>query len=66
MNHAKWLDFYRIQIERASRFPPPTNIVDQADSTGPVSPGFPDPSQPSHGPTVSLTGHLPSEQRVLR
>ena len=64
-NHAKWLDFYRIQIERADRFPPPAKIVDQADTAGPVSPGFPDPSLPSHGPTVALTGHVPSEQRVL-
>lgn len=62
---AKWLGFYEQQIAAGAPFPPEYRTVDRRTETlRPVDPAFPDPHLPSHGPTVTLTGHSPSERRV--
>ncbi|MFG2846312.1 NAD(P)/FAD-dependent oxidoreductase [Kitasatospora sp. NPDC048296] len=62
---AKWLGFYQQQIEAAAPFPPEYRVVDRrTEAPQPVDPAFPDPHLPTHGPTVTLTGHSPSERRV--
>ncbi|WP_411122975.1 NAD(P)/FAD-dependent oxidoreductase [Streptomyces sp. x-19] len=64
-DQAKWLDFYERQIERAASFPPEFTTVDRRpEGRQPVAAGFPDPSQPSHGPTVTLSGYSPTDRRV--
>ncbi|MFE4957100.1 NAD(P)/FAD-dependent oxidoreductase [Streptomyces sp. NPDC056653] len=61
----KWLGYYQQQIETGASFPPDHPVVDsRADALQPVDPAFPDPHLPSHGPTVTLTGHSPTEQSV--
>ncbi|MBX7555280.1 FAD-dependent oxidoreductase [Streptomyces sp. tea 10] len=62
---AKWLGFYEQQIAAGAPFPPEYGTVDRrTERLRPVDPEFPDPHLPSHGPTVTLTGHSPSERRV--
>jgi NADPH-dependent 2,4-dienoyl-CoA reductase/sulfur reductase-like enzyme len=63
-DHSKWLEFYQRLIESAAPFPPDLPAVDRR-LDGPVPAGFPDPALPTHGPTVTLSGHMPSEQRVV-
>ncbi|MFE7524135.1 NAD(P)/FAD-dependent oxidoreductase [Kitasatospora sp. NPDC057542] len=64
-DQAKWLDFYQRQIEQAAPFPPEFTTVDRRpEGMHPVPAGFPDPSLPSHGPTVTLSGHSPSDRRI--
>jgi NADPH-dependent 2,4-dienoyl-CoA reductase/sulfur reductase-like enzyme len=61
----KWLGFYEQQIAAGAPFPPEYRSVGQRTETlQPVDPAFPDPHLPTHGPTVTLTGHSPSERRV--
>jgi hypothetical protein len=62
-DQAKWLDFYRSQIETAARFPPDLTPVDGPTPDGPVPAEFPDVHY--HTPTVVLSGHHPDEQRAL-
>ncbi|WP_190812534.1 NAD(P)/FAD-dependent oxidoreductase [Saccharopolyspora pogona] len=65
-DQAKWMDFYRRLIEQAAPFPPGFAGVDRRSAgLRPVPAGFPDPALPTHGPTVTLTGHSPSERRVV-
>ncbi|GAA2658217.1 NAD(P)/FAD-dependent oxidoreductase [Streptomyces lunalinharesii] len=62
---AKWLGFYQEQIAAGAPFPPEYHTVDRRTETlQPVDPDFPDPHLPTHGPTVTLSGHSPSERRV--
>jgi hypothetical protein len=64
-DQAKWLDFYQRQIEQAAPFPPEFVTVDRRpEGMQPVPAGFPDPSIPSHGPTVTISGHSPTDQRI--
>ncbi|MFF5205738.1 NAD(P)/FAD-dependent oxidoreductase [Streptosporangium sp. NPDC000396] len=64
-DHARWLDFYRRMIESATPFPPDFATVDRRpEGLRPISPDFPDPALPSHGPTVTLSGYSPSDQRL--
>ncbi|MGW2252988.1 NAD(P)/FAD-dependent oxidoreductase [Kitasatospora sp. NPDC001660] len=64
-DQAKWLEFYQKQIEQAAPFPPEFTTVDRRpEGMRPVPAAFPDPSLPSHGPTVTLSGHSPSDRRV--
>ncbi|MBO1416624.1 NAD(P)/FAD-dependent oxidoreductase [Streptomyces sp. FH025] len=65
VDQAKWLDFYEKKIEQVAPFPPEFPTVDRRpEGMEPVPAGFPDPSLPSHGPTVTLSGHSPSDRRV--
>ncbi|MER7133491.1 NAD(P)/FAD-dependent oxidoreductase [Streptosporangium saharense] len=64
-DQARWIDFYRRLIESAAPFPPDFPNVDRrAGGTRPIPADFPDPSLPSHGPTVTLSGYSPSERRL--
>ena len=64
-DNAKWLDHYRRLIETAAPFPPPCPTPDQPGDMKPVPAGFPDPVLLTHGATVMVTGHEPSERRVV-
>jgi NADPH-dependent 2,4-dienoyl-CoA reductase/sulfur reductase-like enzyme len=64
-DQAKWLDFYRQQIEMAAPFPPEYRTMDAPEKVQPVPADVPDPAVLSHAPTVSVTGHLPDERRVV-
>ncbi|MFD8421619.1 NAD(P)/FAD-dependent oxidoreductase [Streptomyces sp. NPDC059466] len=62
---AKWLGFYEQQIASGAPFPPEYRSVDRrTERLQPIDSAFPDPHLPTHGPTVTLTGHSPSERRV--
>ncbi len=61
-DQAKWLDFYRRQIERAGAFPPDLHAVDGPTPDGPVPAGFP--VVHHHVPTVVLSGHQPDQLRA--
>lgn len=64
-DQAKWLEFYQRQIEQAAPFPLPFTTVDRrTEGMRPVPAGFPDPSVPTHGPEVTVSGHSPTDQRV--
>lgn len=62
---AKWLGFYEQQIAADAPFPAQYRTVDRRTETlQPVDPAFPDPHLPTHGATVTLTGHSTTERRV--
>ncbi|MEU4407694.1 FAD/NAD(P)-binding oxidoreductase [Streptosporangium sp. NPDC023963] len=63
-DNAKWLDHYRHLIETAAPFPPSCPTPDQPAGMRPVPAHFPDPVIITHGATVVVTGHEPSERRV--
>ncbi|MFI9047035.1 NAD(P)/FAD-dependent oxidoreductase [Streptomyces sp. NPDC053427] len=61
----KWLGFYQRQIETGASFPPDYPVVDRrTGALQPVDPAFPDPHLPTHEPTVTVSGHSPTERRV--
>ncbi|MFD3493490.1 NAD(P)/FAD-dependent oxidoreductase [Streptomyces sp. NPDC058690] len=61
----KWLGFYQQQVETGASFPPDYQVVDgRTDALQPADPAFPDPHLPTHEPTVTLTGHSPTERSV--
>ena len=64
-NQAKWLEFYKRQIERAAPFPPTRHTVDEPEERRPVAAEFPTQPIPTQGATVVLTGHDPSERRAI-
>jgi NADPH-dependent 2,4-dienoyl-CoA reductase/sulfur reductase-like enzyme len=64
VDSAKWLDFYRVQIESAGAFPPDLHALDGPATSAPVPADFPHPSVPYHLPPVVLTGHAPHEGRA--
>ncbi|MEU4093222.1 hypothetical protein [Streptomyces sp. NPDC026673] len=60
-----WLGFCEQQSAAGAPFPPEYRTVDRrAELPQPIDPAFPDPHLPTHGATVTLTGHSPSERRV--
>jgi NADPH-dependent 2,4-dienoyl-CoA reductase/sulfur reductase-like enzyme len=61
-NHAKWLDFYAEQINRAAPFPPAFHTVDQPSYGFPVTAEVA--KRPSPQATVVITGHRPSDRRA--
>ncbi|MBL1096405.1 NAD(P)/FAD-dependent oxidoreductase [Streptomyces coffeae] len=64
-DQAKWLEHYEHLIETAAPFPPPGTTVDRrAEGLRPVPADFPDPSLPTHGPTVTLSGYSPTDRRI--
>lgn len=65
---AKWLDFYRREIESNATFPPSLQALDGPAVTAPVSANFPHPWEPYEPPPVVLTGYAVDEMRakVLR
>lgn len=63
-NHARWLEFYERQIERAAPFPPDFRTVEQPADMHPVDAEFPAQPIPTQEATVVLTGNDPSERRA--
>ncbi|GEC09836.1 pyridine nucleotide-disulfide oxidoreductase [Streptomyces spinoverrucosus] len=64
-DHARWLPFYQELIETTAPFPPPFPMVDRRpDGQRPMDADFPDPSVPTHGPTVTLSGYSPADRRM--
>ncbi|MER5760216.1 FAD-dependent oxidoreductase [Streptomyces sp. NPDC002082] len=64
-DNARWLQFYEKQIECTAPFPPPYTTVDRRpDGQRPIPADFPDPSVPTHGPTITLSGYSPADRRI--
>ncbi|MEU9008567.1 FAD-dependent oxidoreductase [Streptomyces sp. NPDC048479] len=64
-DQTKWLDFYQRLIESAAPFPLSFPTVDRRpEGLRPVSADFPDPSLPTHAPTVTLSGYSPTDRRI--
>jgi NADPH-dependent 2,4-dienoyl-CoA reductase/sulfur reductase-like enzyme len=65
-DNAKWLEFYQREIERGAPFPVEYTTMDRRPGgRRPVPSDFPDPSLPTHGPTVTLTGYSPADRRMV-
>jgi NADPH-dependent 2,4-dienoyl-CoA reductase/sulfur reductase-like enzyme len=65
-DHTRWLEFYARQIERGAPFPVEHPTMDRRpEGRQPVAADFPDPSLPTHGPTVTLTGYSPADQQLV-
>lgn len=64
-DQTKWLQFYQQLIETTAPFPPASPTVDRRpEGQRPVDADFPDPSVPTSGPTVTLTGYSPTDRRM--
>ncbi|UUN30162.1 NAD(P)/FAD-dependent oxidoreductase [Streptomyces sp. FIT100] len=64
-DQTRWLEFYQHLIETTAPFPPPFPTVDRrSDGQRPLPADFPDPSVPTHGPTVTLSGYSPADRRI--
>ncbi|MFG2523430.1 NAD(P)/FAD-dependent oxidoreductase [Streptomyces sp. NPDC048527] len=64
-DQAKWMPFYQELIETTAPFPPPFPTVDRrSEGQQPMDADFPDPSVPTHGPTVTLSGYSPADRRI--
>ncbi|MEV5986605.1 FAD-dependent oxidoreductase [Streptomyces sp. NPDC052051] len=65
-DNARWLEFYQRLIETAAPFPTDFATVDRrAEGRAPMPADFPDPSLPTHGPTVTLSGYSPADRRLV-
>ncbi|MEU0333599.1 FAD-dependent oxidoreductase [Streptomyces sp. NPDC006193] len=65
-DNARWLEFYQRQIERGAPFPVEFPTVDRRpEGRRPVPADFPDPSLPTHGPMVTLSGYSPADRRFV-
>ncbi|MET9607563.1 FAD-dependent oxidoreductase [Streptomyces sp. NPDC006512] len=64
-DNCRWLPFYQQMIEANTAFPPPFPTVDRRpEGHKPMPADFPDPSVPTHGPTISLTGYSPADRKM--
>jgi NADPH-dependent 2,4-dienoyl-CoA reductase/sulfur reductase-like enzyme len=64
-DQGRWLPFYQELIETTAPFPLPFPTVDRRpDGQRPLAADFPDPSVPTHGPTVTLGGYSPADRRM--
>ncbi|MFE1289238.1 NAD(P)/FAD-dependent oxidoreductase [Streptomyces sp. NPDC058751] len=64
-DHGRWLPFYQELIETTAPFPPSFATVDRRpEGRRPLDADFPDPSVPTHGPTVTLSGYSPADRRM--
>lgn len=65
-DNARWLEFYQRQIEQGAPFPVEFPTVDRRpEGRQPVPADFPDPSLPTHGPTVTLSGYSPADRQLV-
>jgi NADPH-dependent 2,4-dienoyl-CoA reductase/sulfur reductase-like enzyme len=65
-DNTRWLEFYQRQIERGAPFPVEFPTMDRRpEGRQPVASDFPDPSLPTHGPTVTLSGYSPADQQLV-
>ena len=62
VDQAKWLDFYRHQIQSAAPFPPDLHADDGPGTAAPVDAELPHPTVPYHNPPVVVSGHSPNER----
>jgi hypothetical protein len=63
-DNAKWIDFYRREIESAAAFPPDLYALDGPATDAPVAADFPHPWVRYEPPPVVLTGHAFDEMRA--
>ncbi|MFE3181580.1 NAD(P)/FAD-dependent oxidoreductase [Streptomyces violascens] len=64
-DHGRWMPFYQELIETTAPFPPAFPTVDRrSDGHQPMDADYPDPSVPTHGPTVTLSGYSPADRRI--
>ncbi|MFD9335744.1 NAD(P)/FAD-dependent oxidoreductase [Streptomyces sp. NPDC060028] len=64
-DQSRWLPFYQRLIETTAPFPPDFATVDRRpEGHKPMSADFPDPSVPTHGPTITLSGYSPADRRM--
>ncbi|MGW7136899.1 NAD(P)/FAD-dependent oxidoreductase [Streptomyces xanthophaeus] len=64
-DQCRWLQFYEQQIETTAPFPPPFSTVDRRpEGNKPMPADFPDPSVPTHGPTITLSGYSPADRKM--
>ncbi|MFF7140275.1 FAD/NAD(P)-binding oxidoreductase [Streptomyces sp. SID2888] len=65
-DNTRWLQFYQQLIETAAPFPLEYSTVDRRpEGRRPIPADFPDPSLPTHGPTVTLSGYAPVDRRLV-
>ncbi|MGW5125229.1 NAD(P)/FAD-dependent oxidoreductase [Streptomyces sp. NPDC004069] len=65
-DNTRWLEFYQRQIETGAPFPVEFPTVDRRpEGRKPVPADFPDPSLPTHGPTVTLSGYSPADRQLV-
>lgn len=64
VDHGKWIEYYRAQIEQSGPFPPPPAGYDRPADTQPVNADFPPRGVPTAIPDIVLTGYDPNERQV--
>lgn len=65
-DNTRWLEFYERMIETGAPFPVEFPTVDRRpEGRTPVAADFPDPSLPTHGPTVTLSGYSPADRQLV-
>ncbi|MFE9094752.1 NAD(P)/FAD-dependent oxidoreductase [Streptomyces sp. NPDC007264] len=65
-DNTRWLQFYQRLVETGAPFPLDFPTVDRRpEGRRPVPADFPDPALPTHGPTVTLSGYSPADQRLV-
>lgn len=65
-DNTRWLGFYQRMIETGAPFPLEFPTVDRRpEGRRPLPADFPDPSLPTHGPSVTLTGYSPADRRLV-
>ncbi|MFJ6540078.1 NAD(P)/FAD-dependent oxidoreductase [Streptomyces sp. NPDC003656] len=65
-DNARWLEYYQRQIEQGAPFPADYPTMDRRpEGRRAVASDFPDPSLPTHAPTVTLSGYSPADRRLV-
>ncbi|MFI1605883.1 NAD(P)/FAD-dependent oxidoreductase [Streptomyces griseofuscus] len=65
-DNTRWLEFYQRAIERGAPFPVEYPTLDRRpENRRPVPTDFPDPSLPTHGPMVTLSGYSPADTQLV-
>ncbi|MGW2212522.1 NAD(P)/FAD-dependent oxidoreductase [Streptomyces sp. NPDC001781] len=65
-DNARWLEYCQRQIEQGAPFPVEYPTVDRRPEGRKAVPAdFPDPSLPTHGPTVTLSGYSPADRQLV-
>ncbi|MEV7505596.1 FAD-dependent oxidoreductase [Streptomyces sp. NPDC093018] len=65
-DNTRWLEFYQRAIERGAPFPVEYPTLDRRpEDRRPLPADFPDPSLPTHGPMVTLSGYSPADTQLV-
>ncbi|QHC28372.1 NAD(P)/FAD-dependent oxidoreductase [Streptomyces sp. HF10] len=65
-DNTRWLEFYQRAIERGAPFPVEHPTLDRRpENRRPAPADFPDPSLPTHGPMVTLSGYSPADTQLV-